>query len=667
MKIVKERIPPFAMGLAIGTVLSIFLLTAWWGSKKKNSGGLASAAVHHILASADSWLNSDRPLTQDDLRGRVLVLHFWSRNCIECVESAAAISQIEAENQGKLSVIGIFSPKLDAEKERQVAASLLHRRGLRQLTALDKDFRVWREFSVRDWPTTMLIDPLGHIFARYSGKIDLRKFRGDLERLLSTFPKPRVDPPLPYRFIVGPESELASVMRFPAKVSGENGVLWVADSANHRVLGMDEYSGKILHVIGEGIPGLKDGDFRQARFRYPRGILAHKGRIFVSDTGNHALRRIDLGRRQVVRVAGTGVRGLWSEFQRGKALETPLDTPLDLALAPAGKNIYVSMAGPHQIWSFDPDRGELARAWGNGKEGSEDGPNPMVEFMQPTGMVAVGKEFYLTDAIANSLRRIGKDGAVKTLIGGELSSFGFSDGGIDRGTMQSPEAVGQELGGLVLADALNHAIRFYDSEKRSLSTLVGGQGPGHADGSFAEARLFEPSGIYSHGGKVFIADSGNHAIRVMNRRGRRLSTLPVAFAGSELRTPDYSRFPAKVDPALALAAREPFTACLSVPEGWQLSKIAPSWLALAREKSTSLEPILSSLQILTLVDQKKLVLGDVSFPPLEEGPAYHLLASIYICRGEGEENECAYDNRRIPLQASSGLGKPGKCAVKINF
>src|SRR5262249_13791562 len=144
----------------------------------------------------------------------------------------------------------------------------------------------------------------------------------------------------PFRIEAQPPAE-SSALSFPGKVIAlDDGRIVVADSGHHRVLVLDA-QGRLLVVVGSGQAGHADGDAAEARFQRPQGLASDGRVLFVADTGNHLLREVDLERRSVRTVAGTGELGRGVPRGTAPALDVPLRSPWDLAIA--GDYVLVAM------------------------------------------------------------------------------------------------------------------------------------------------------------------------------------------------------------------------------------------------------------------------------------------------------------------------------------
>src|SRR5262249_36163378 len=142
------------------------------------------------------------------------------------------------------------------------------------------------------------------------------------------------------------------------------GRLFIADSTHHRLV-ITDLTGNKIAVAGTGERGHEDGPFALATFNDPQGLALHGQTLYVADRRNHLIRALDLESQTVKTLAGTAAQG---EDRRrgGTALKTSLNSPWDLCLA--GDDLFVAMAGHHQIWKLDLKTSEIVPYAGNGRE-----------------------------------------------------------------------------------------------------------------------------------------------------------------------------------------------------------------------------------------------------------------------------------------------------------
>jgi len=476
------------------------------------------------------WLNTDRALTLGELRGKVVILDFWTYGCINCMHVIPDLKRLETEFPDELVVIGVHSAKFENERDTENIRHIIWLYGLKHPIVNDRDFFVWRSWDVRAWPTVFIIDPVGNVVGRHSGEGVYTLFKPIIERLVRDFEARGLLDRTPLRLKLEKEGIPRGALSFPGKVlADEKGRrLFVADTNHHRIIAADIASGQVLKVIGSGQPGFKDGDFPRSSLDHPQGMaLERDGRIlYIADTGNHAVRRADLLAGETTTLVGVGFQSSEYPPRGGTAPDVALNSPWDVELD--GGQLYIAMAGAHQIWVMDTKSQAIHPFAGSGREGTRDGLPDVAELAQPSDLTGDGQgHLYFADSEGSSIRRIethGGKGEVTTLAGSGTSLFDYGDvdgiGGNAR--LQHPLGVVYYKGVLYVADTYNHKIKRLDPETREIRTFLGGQG-GWRDGT--DPLFYEPGGIDAADDRLYIADTNNHCLRVVDLATHQTSTL----------------------------------------------------------------------------------------------------------------------------------------------
>lgn len=502
--------------------------------------GLEFESVRAPELQGTAWFNTPRPLKLDDLRGKLVLLDFWTYCCINCLHVLEDLKYLEEKYAHRpLAVIGVHSPKFTNEDDPESVRQAIARYGITHPVLLDSKRRTWEAYGVRGWPTMVLVDPRGYVLGRVSGEGNRSRLEGAIEQALDLLGQAEAldSTPLPVKL----EAESGafsptSPLLYPGKVLADeaSNSLYIADTGHHRIV-RTNLDGTHYVTIGDGEPGTADGDYETARFRSPQGMALDTAHhcLYVADTGNHLLRRIELDTQTVTTVAGTGVQGLGRNAS-GPALATPLNSPWDICLL--NNQVYIAMAGLHQIWVYRPADETVAVFAGSGREHRTDGSAAQAAFAQPSGIATDGTHLYIADSEISCVREIdlsGPDPKVRTLAGGDLFQFGDRDGRGDMARMQHPLGIAwlpmRAPGGgtLYVADTYNHKVRRLDAATRDLSSFCGKSPAGFSDGPPLMARFSEPSGLSYARGKLYVADTNNSAVRVVSLPDGSVSTLSL--------------------------------------------------------------------------------------------------------------------------------------------
>jgi thiol-disulfide isomerase/thioredoxin len=597
------------------------------------------------------WFNVEQELELARLKGKVVLLDFWTLGCINCQHIIPDLKRLEAEFGDALVVIGVHSGKYATEHDDDSIREAVRRYGLEHAVVNDPDFAFWQAYGATAWPTLALIDPAGKIVGGHAGEGVYPLFQPIIASLVKEFEAKReIDrTPLPLKLDA---SVVATVLSYPGKVLADaaSGRLFIADSGHNRVL-VATLTGELLQAIGTGEEGFADGGPREATFRQPQGLgLSADGRtLYVADTRNHAVRAVDLATGEVMTIAGTG-RQLDRLPQPGaRGRETALGSPWDVAVA--GRTLFITMAGVHQIWSLNLDDGAIAPFAGTSREGIQDGARrSMATLAQPSGITTDGVYLYWVDPESSAVRTvpIAGESDVNTLVGTGLFDYGDEDGRGKSAKIQHPQGIVLAGGGLVIADTYNHKVKTV-SLSGEVRTLAGDE-RGRADGPGEAARFDEPSGVGFAAGVIYVADTNNHALRTVDLASGRVATLTLSnlsvAAGPGKRT-RVQLAPVEVAPGVSTVR---FT--IISPAEHHLNSQAPARLDLTVSDPATLE--LSERTLTWSSDS-----AEISFPIgalLKEGRvSLTATGSIYYCRG-GEEALCFIQQVEIilPITVSPG-------------
>ncbi|HXG12556.1 MAG TPA: thioredoxin-like domain-containing protein [Gemmataceae bacterium] len=448
---------------------------------------------------------------------------------MNCLHVLPQLRRLERKYAQELVVIGVHSAKFPNERATEMVRHAVARLAVGHPVVNDRDFHVWQAYAVRAWPTLMFIDPRGKVIARHEGEFDPDQMDRAIATLLTAFERDGSLDRRPLSFTTHQEREPDRPLFFPGKVLADaaGGRLFVADSGHHRVVELS-LEGQLRRVFGSSEPGLADGDAAAARFNGPQGLALADNTLFVADTENHAIRRIDLGSGRVETLAGTGEQG-YGITSGGPARGVLLNSPWDLAIH--GCRLYVAMAGCHQIWEMDLEGGTIAPWAGSGRENIVDGSRRAAQFAQPSGLAldpAAGV-LYVADSEVSGIRAIdlGPNGKVRTLVGRGLFDFGDQDGVGADVCLQHPLGVTLADGLLYVADSYNHKIKRLDPRTAAVARFLGSGRPGFRDGRGPEAEFSEPGGLWAAAGRLYVADTNNHAVRVCDLASGEVRTLEI--------------------------------------------------------------------------------------------------------------------------------------------
>lgn len=459
------------------------------------------------------WFNVAYPLEIDHLRGRLVILEFWTACCVNCLHVLPILQRLEQCYGDSIAVVSVHSPKYPAEHDPKCVAHAIDRLAIRRPVVHDPDLCLWRAYGVTAWPTLVFIGPDGKVVGELRGEPLAERLIAGVGQMIRQWRRQGLlnAPPLPSLTASRPHTRLS----FPAKIKplqrpGDAKRWVVADSGHHQIVMFDD-AGCELRRFGSGAPGFADGGPADSAFSSPQGLICNAGSIYVADTGNHAIRRIDLESGCVTTLAGTGERGCILR-QSVEAREAELASVWDLEIS--GDRLFFANAGTHQLGELDLASRQVRPLAGCGSEEMEDGNAADAELAQPTGLAldAARRTLYFTDSESSSVRCLRLDGAprVETLAGAGLFEFGCCDGNLADARFQHCRGLACWNGGLIVADTYNSQLRRVDLDRQHVHVLRVTGNLGGASGCLAGG---EPAGVCGDGpDRILVADTNHHRI-----------------------------------------------------------------------------------------------------------------------------------------------------------
>ncbi|MGA7932975.1 MAG: thioredoxin-like domain-containing protein [Kovacikia sp.] len=476
------------------------------------------------------WLNGNHPLSLKLLRGRIVLLDFWTYGCINCLHGIPDLQYLEQKYGDRLVVLGVHTAKFAQEQNPESVQQAIQRYGICHPVVVDRDRTLWDQYAVRAWPTFVVIDPQGYVVATISGEGQRPLLDDLIQQLIAEQANNGTLNQEQLRLTLEPsQALLTSPLAFPGKVLADAGddSLFIADTGHNRIV-ITSLDGTLKTVIGTGEAGWVDGAWTNARFSAPQGMAYDRQQqiLYVADTGNHRLRQINLRQQQVISLAGTGTQNRSLFPQGGQASEIALNSPWDLVQV--GEVLYVAMAGSHQIWMMDLLRGTIQTLIGTGAEFCVDGPPDRAAFAQPSGITAIGHHLFIADSESSTIRAVAlkPQPTARTVCGsGQLFEFGDRDGVGSDVRLQHCSGIVYADGHLWVADTYNHKIKRIHPTIGECQTICGNGNAGFQDAVGSDAWFAEPSGLTHADRELFVADTNNHAIRRIDLDSLEVTTL----------------------------------------------------------------------------------------------------------------------------------------------
>ena len=575
------------------------------GAKGKLENPFPDRFAAPELEGGVEWLNTGGPISMKDLRGKIVLLDFWTFCCINCMHVLPDLDFLEKKYGKEIVVIGVHSAKFDNEKETGNIRKAILRYEIEHPVINDANMIVWRKFNVRAWPSLVVVDPEGQYCGFVSGEGNRELLDTVIQKLIAYHKAKGTLDETPVKFDLERNKAADSPLRFPGKVLADAAGkrLFISDSNHNRIV-VSSLEGKLLDVIGSGAIGSKDGGYAEAQFDHPQGMTLLGDTLYVADTENHQLRTVDLVKKSVSTLAGTGEQAR-TRSPGGKLRETPLNSPWDLSVV--DDVLYVAMAGPHQIWAHKLGSDTIWQYAGSGREDIQNGDLDQGALAQPSGLTTDGKNLFVVDSEGSSVRQITTNpkndleqptGKITTPVGPHslpngrtLFEFGDVDGAKDEARFQHPLGILHHNGGLFVADSYNHKLKFVDLKTRESITWLG---TGKSGTKLDPVEFAEPAGLAVAGGTLYVADTNNQRIVAVDLASKKAREFPIEGLAAPQPVAESNTADSKVrtvelaEQQIASSSGIDFNVEFALPEGYKLNPLLPVTYRLGVEGEQSL-------------------------------------------------------------------------------
>ena len=300
-----------------------------------------------------------------------------------------------------------------------------------------------------------------------------------------------------------------------------NGDVYIADSDNHAIRRVNFLTGVITTVAGTGNPGYSgDGAAATAcKLSFPEDVaVLANGDVYIADTGNHAIRKVVAATGTITTIAGTGNPG--SSGDGGAATSAKLNSPRGIAVASNG-DVYIGDRSNNKIRKVTALTGLISTFAGTGTAGytGDGGLATSARLSTPQGLhLHTSGDLYFADSGNNVIRKIAAiTGIVTTVAGTGTAGYTGNGGPATSARLDAPEAVHlAPTGDIYIADTGNQAIRRVQAGSGTITTIAGTGVAGYAGdgGSATLAQFNRPRGVaVSPTGTYYVSDKNNHRIR----------------------------------------------------------------------------------------------------------------------------------------------------------
>lgn len=599
--------------------------------------------INKVFVSKDSyWFNTSKPITKEDLKGKLVLLDFWSYSCVYCIQSLPQIKELQDDLGSKITVIGVHSARFEGEKNRTAIKKAILKYDIDFPVIDDSDLKIWNKFNLKSWPTYILINPYGNIIDTFSTKKELKKLSQKVRKVAKKYKYEINRDPLP----ILPEkyNTIGNVLSFPTGLesvknfsfgSKEIPVIFVANSSKNKIY-VTSLTGDILFKIGSGVDGFEDGGFVSASFSKPRGLLYKSRKLYVADTGNNALRVVDFKTKKVTTLIGSGELG--GIIKYGKKIDADdfdLSSPTSLEFFPDSNHIAIANSGANQILSYNIKNHLITAIAGDGSLGNKDGKSSKNTLAQTSDLAAYSKKLYFVDSKSSSLRVLYKDGNVKTLIGQGLKRFGNKSGDKSEALMQNPTGLEVDDTGIYIVDSFNNSIKKYNFSSKKISNYFGSGKIGEKLGDSKESEFDEPKRITSILNKFYVSDTNNSRIVSISRDKPKSEVFNV-MPPLKLPKEGFLEYLPNLEviKTIKVKSNSELKLKITLEKGWKINKKGPSFINLLELVDDD------QANLITSFDWNSVKAKEMKIPRLESDEEYILQGTIYFC--EDKEKALCY-------------------------
>lgn len=609
---------------SIYSVFSYLFFTATF-----HRSDVSKVIIESSSKQTQEWFNTTRPLKTSDLKNRVILLNFWSYDCVDCESTLLKIKRFEQQYGNNLTVIGVHSGNASGKNESSEIIKSILKNNITYPVVNDINLKIGNDFEIKNLPSLVLINTRGAIEKIYSTAEEIADIDDDVEDLVAESRYKISHEALPI-FLEG-NAVAANVLTFPSKLeytksfsykSRQVPAIFIANSGKNNIV-IINLLGEIVLKIGAESGGFKDGSFDEAAFNYPKGLLYNEGKLYIADTGNNALREINFETEKVTTLIGSGKRG-GSIEKTTNAEDLDLADPSDIEFSSDHKDIIIANSGAHQLLAYNIRGKKVSILAGNGSDGNLDGEYPGNSLSQISDIAVYGENIYLVDSKFSSLRVLKESGNLETLVNGK-----------ETGILSRPTGLMVDDTGAYITDIASQSVKRYDFSSDKINNFIGARERGNNIGSASSTQFNEPSGIISILNQFYIADSNNNRIISVNRGSLEVDLLNV-MPPLKLSKEGFLQYLPNLQKSdnLVVAADKEISVKIVLEDGWKINEKGPSFINLLELKKDKQADLLASFDWGAIRDE------NIKLTKLSSDKSYTLQGVIYYC--ENKKNALCY-------------------------
>lgn len=514
------------------------------------------------------WLNALHPVNTDQLKGKFVLLNFWTASSEICLNQLNLLNELKKKHRN-LEVLIVHNPKYKGENSFTYLHQAIVANAIGFPLINDPEFLIWNQYNVNAWPTNLLFGPDQQLIARSEGA----DINFNISSLIQGFTGPTREGGSMFsseeqRFEQG-------LLAFPLFIESDgNFFLFVSDTRSNRIL-VSDYNGVVEQSVGNGKAGSEDGNIHTASFNQPKGLAYDEtdSVLYIADTGNNLIRKYDLKNEKVSTLLGNGSLAL--TIPESVVMNSHgLNRPTDLVLI--DDELFITMTGWNQIWKMNIKSGTAIPVAGTGRFGFSEGKALKSDLAEPYGITADALGLvYFTERQSSAIRVLNKN-KVSTLIGQGVFDYGDEDGRSKVALMQGPAGIHHYDGSLFVADQHNNKIKVSEASNGRTERLIGTGEVGYSNGAAYRAELNHPSDITVLRGQLFFTDAFNHCIRIFDFESENVRTFDF-LNKSQMSFQPVNRFQMfETDTAEIATGSSTLTLQLALSDEWFIDPSAPN-------------------------------------------------------------------------------------------